>query len=78
MEATDGKDLTNMLRGGDKPVREEIVSEKKTIWVTSKSQLDFDVEIAIGQATHSSHLYLRALQRNGGLIYASPVFVTVK
>ena len=34
--------------------------------------------IDLGTATHTTHFYLRGLLRNGGIFYASPVFVTVK
>ena len=56
----------------------EIVSEKKSVWIASKDDLDFDIKVPLGQADHSTYFYLRALQRNGGIIYASPVFVTVR
>lgn len=55
----------------------ELVSEGKTVWHRSFAELDIDVEFPLGVAEHSTHFYVRALQRNGGLIYASPVFVTV-
>jgi hypothetical protein len=56
----------------------EIVSDKRPVWVASEDGLDFDLKIPLGQAEHSTYFYLRALQRNGGIIYASPVFITVK
>jgi hypothetical protein len=56
----------------------EIVSHGKTVWVASKSDLDFETDVPLGTVTQSTYLYLRALQRNGGLIYASPVFVNIK
>ncbi|MBI3986286.1 MAG: CehA/McbA family metallohydrolase [Lentisphaerae bacterium] len=55
----------------------ELVSEGRTVWQQSFAEPDIDVEIPIGVADRSTHFYLRALLRNGGLIYASPVFVTV-
>lgn len=55
----------------------EIVSEGKTVWINSIDELDFDISVDLGQAKQSTHFYLRALQRNGGIIYASPVFVEV-
>jgi hypothetical protein len=30
------------------------------------------------QGSCASYFYLRALQRNGGIIYASPVFIAMK
>lgn len=56
----------------------EIVSDKKPVWIASENEEDFDVKIPLGPADHSTYFYLRALQRNGGIIYASPVFVTLK
>jgi len=55
----------------------EIVSEKRTVWIGSSDELDFEKVIELGAAEKNTHFYLRALQRNGGIIYASPVFVTV-
>lgn len=55
----------------------EIVSDKKSVWDASEDHLDFDIVVPLGVADHSTYFYLRALQRNGGIIYASPVFVTV-
>jgi hypothetical protein len=56
----------------------EIVSEKQTVWADSKDNLDFDISVPLGTCDRSTHFYLRALQRNGGIIYASPVFVTAR
>jgi hypothetical protein len=56
----------------------EIVSDKKPVWVASENEPDFDVKIPLGRADHSTYFYLRALQRNGGIIYASPVFIAIK
>ncbi len=55
----------------------EVVSERKTIWSGTKDVLDFDVKIPLPAASHSTYFYLRALQRDGGIIYSSPVFITV-
>ena len=55
----------------------EVVSEGRTVWSASFDDLDLDLEIPLGAAGAGTHFYLRALQRNGGIIYASPVFVTV-
>jgi len=38
---------------------------------------DVEMDISLGVAEQPTHFYLRALQRNGGIIYASPVFVAV-
>ena len=56
----------------------EIVSEKEPVWIASEDNLDLNTKVPLGHADHSTYFYLRALQRNGGIIYASPVFVTVK
>ncbi|MHC4122034.1 MAG: DUF3604 domain-containing protein [Planctomycetota bacterium] len=56
----------------------EIISEKKTVWIDSIDEIDFDIEVDLGQAENNTYFYLRALQRNGGIIYASPIFVEVE
>ena len=54
-----------------------LVSEGRVIWQSSFAELDVEIDVPLGRAERSTHFYLRALQRNGGLIYASPVFVTI-
>lgn len=54
----------------------EIVSQGATVWSGSSVERDVDLEIPLGRAEGSAYFYLRALERGGGLIYASPVFVT--
>lgn len=56
----------------------EIVSEGQTVWAKLFDELDVDVTVDLGKAEKPTHFYLRALQRNGGILYASPVFVEVK
>lgn len=56
----------------------EIISDGETVWISSFQELDVDIQIPLGTAEHSTHFYVRALQRNGGIIYASPVFVTIR
>lgn len=56
----------------------EVVSEGATVWGAAFAELDVDVTVPLGAAGKETHFYLRARQRNGGLIYASPVFITVK
>lgn len=56
----------------------EIVSEKKAVWASHEDRLDFDIKVPLGAADHSTYFYVRALQRNGGIIYVSPVYVTIK
>ncbi|MHC4873885.1 MAG: DUF3604 domain-containing protein [Planctomycetota bacterium] len=57
----------------------EIVSNKgKVVWSGSADELDIELSIELGEAENDRYYYLRALERSGGLIYASPVFVSVK
>ena len=56
----------------------EIVSEGRVCWSHSCADLDLDIEVPLGVAEKPTHFYLRALQRDGGIIYASPVFVTLE
>lgn len=53
----------------------ELVSEGAVIWQDSFSDLDIEIEVPLGPLRDSTHVYLRARQRDGGLIYASPVYV---
>lgn len=55
----------------------EVVSEGRTVWQGSSREPDLDITVPLGQAAGATHFYLRARQRNGGLIYASPVFISV-
>jgi hypothetical protein len=56
----------------------ELVSEGSVAWQGSFAELDIDVDAPLGEAAKSTCFYLRALQRDGGIIYASPVFVDVR
>ncbi len=56
----------------------EVVSEKAVCWSGSVDALDCDLKIDLGTAARTTHFYLRGLLRNGGIFYASPVFVTVR
>jgi hypothetical protein len=56
----------------------EVISAGKTCWSASVDALDSDVTIDLGKAAKSTYFYLRGLQRNGGIFYASPIFVTVQ
>jgi hypothetical protein len=53
----------------------EIISEGRTVWSSSSSSPTVDIQVPLGQLEHSTHYYLRAVQRDGGFMYASPVFV---
>ena len=55
----------------------DLVSEGEVLWQRGFDELDIDVDVPLGEATTSTHIYLRALQRDGGIIYASPVFIEV-
>ncbi|MHB9031481.1 MAG: DUF3604 domain-containing protein [Anaerolineae bacterium] len=56
----------------------ELVSDGEAIWRASFSELDIDLDIPLGPAVKNTYFYLRALQRNGGIIYASPVFISIR
>lgn len=79
LEVAKGDPLTAHLRMSveDHLQTVEIVSEGEVVWASSFDKLDIDQEVQLGEAASDTHFYLRALQRNGGIIYASPVFVTV-
>ena len=74
-----GTELTAHLRlsAEDALQTVEIVSEGRIVWQQSFAEPDVEIDISLGTAEQSTHFYLRALQRNGGIIYASPVFVVV-
>jgi Protein of unknown function (DUF3604) len=56
----------------------EIISDKKTVWNSSSANPEVDFNVDLGKAEKSCYFYLRALQRDGGIIYASPIFITVE
>jgi len=56
----------------------EIISDGEIIWASSFTELDIEVNVPLGMAVKPTYFYLRGLQRNGGILYASPVFVTVR
>ncbi len=55
----------------------EVVSAGEVVWQQSFAEWDVDVEIPLGPACSGTYFYVRARQRDGGLIYASPVFLEV-
>jgi hypothetical protein len=55
----------------------DVVCEGQVVWQRSCAELDIELDVPLGKAATSTYFYLRALQRNGAIIYASPVFVTV-
>jgi hypothetical protein len=72
-----GTPLTaRVLISAESPLRTiEIVSEGAVVWQASAADRDVDLRIPLG-AARSTHFYLRVLERAGGILYASPVFVT--
>jgi hypothetical protein len=75
-----GRELTARIRlSAEAPLQVmEIISEGETVWTASSADLDIEREVRLGPVEASTHFYFRALQRDGGVIYASPVFVDVK
>lgn len=75
----EGEDLTAHLRmSAESPFRLiELVSEGQALWRGAQTDLDVDEDVPLGPARGSTHVYLRALTRDGGVLYASPVFVEV-
>ncbi len=55
----------------------EIISEAKTVWEGSAGKPDIDKKVELGKIEIDTYFYLRAMQEDGALIYASPVFVEV-
>ena len=55
----------------------EIVSRDGVVWSFKDpgSVLDIEKHVDLGMISKDSYYYLRARQKNGALIYASPVFV---
>ena len=80
LEVQKGAPLTAHIRlsAEDALQSVEIVSDGASVWISLFSELDIDVDVPLGRAEHSTYFYLRALQRDGGIIYASPIFVSVR
>lgn len=74
-----GTDLAARLRlSAESPLqRIEIVGNGAVVWAGASVELDIDLVIPLGNVAGPVCFYLRALERSGGLIYASPVFVTI-
>ena len=53
----------------------ELVTQDGVLWQKASTPRDIDVEVELGPAQEHRYVYLRALQRDGALIYASPVFL---
>lgn len=75
--ATPGTPLTARIRLSAQDALQtiEIVSESRCVWQAGSAAPDVDWHVPLGPAERDTHFYLRALQRDGGLIYASPVFI---
>ncbi len=75
-----GEELTADLRlsACDALQTAEIVSDGQTVWQESFDSRDVEIDAPLGAADRDTHFYFRALQRDGGIIYASPVFVTLE
>lgn len=56
----------------------EIVSAGAVVWNLSSPSGELDARAELGAARTATQFYLRGLLRNGGLFYASPVFVEVE
>ena len=55
----------------------QIISDGRIVWESSINRRDFDIKVQISAAEQSNYYYVRGLLRNGGIFYASPVFVDV-
>lgn len=80
LEAAEGEHLAASLKiWAEGPLQSvEIISDGLTVWSASFASNEISEEIPLGTASKNTHFYMRALQRNGGIIYASPVFVTIE
>lgn len=75
-----GTDLSARLRlSAESPLqRIEIASNGAVVWSGSSVEMDIDLAIPLGRVCRPAYFYLRAMERSGGLVYASPVFVNMK
>jgi hypothetical protein len=55
----------------------EIVRDGEVVWSGQSESPDVELSVPLGAATATTYVYLRALEHKGGIIYVSPVFVTV-
>ncbi|MEM7626072.1 MAG: hypothetical protein AAF333_10630 [Planctomycetota bacterium] len=79
LHVSPGTELTATLKlSCDGPLQSlEVISDGQTVWSTTTHERDLDLTISLGVATTSTYFYTRALQRDGAMIYTSPVFVRV-
>ncbi|MBO9608931.1 MAG: DUF3604 domain-containing protein [Paenibacillaceae bacterium] len=73
----DSAELTAVIRiRAEAPLQSiEIVSDGETVWSASSSSPFVDLHVPLGKPPRPTYYYMRALQRDGGFMYASPVFV---
>lgn len=55
----------------------EMVSDGNVLWQRSFAEPDIDESVTLDTPGHDTHVYVRALLRNGGILYASPVFIAL-
>ena len=79
IEINPGAELTAHIRiHAEAPFQTvELVSDGNVLWQQSFAEPDIDEEVILPSPEQSTHVYLRALLRNGGILYGSPVFVDV-
>ena len=77
--AAKGEKLTAelILSAEDSLQAVKVISGGRSIWCKSFAERDISTTIDLGSAEESTYFYVRALQRNGGIIIASPVFVDI-
>ncbi len=81
MNAARGEKLTAKVRiSAEAPLETiEIVSGGDVTWSGASKTMDYNETIELdGPAEGDTYYYLRAVQEDGALMYASPVFVSVK
>ncbi len=55
----------------------EIIANGEVVWQQSHADPDVDLSVDLGSLEKSQYVYVRALQRNGGIVIGSPVFLDV-
>lgn len=80
MIAAAGEKLTAKMRiSAEAPLETiEIVSDGRVVWNGGSETLDVSQTIELDGPEGDTYYYLRALQEDGAVIYASPVFVSVR
>jgi hypothetical protein len=77
VQLAEGEEMTAHIQiHAEAPLQSiEIISEGRTVWSASSSSPIVDLLVPLGKVEHTTHYYLRAMQRDGGFMYASPIFV---